>query len=70
MSLNVASAATAVEVWPVGRGVCEDPDIPQFDKWHPTGLLKLTVGAWPTRKRNDTERSLIDARLRNIVATT
>ena len=47
------------------RGDC--PDIPQYD-WHPTGRLTLTVGAWPSRKWNDTERSLIDARLRGIVA--
>ena len=46
----------------------EYPDIPQFD-WHPTGRLTLTVGAWPSRKWNDTERSLIDARLGGIVAT-
>ena len=48
-----------------GRG--EYPNIPQFD-WHPTGRLTLTLGAWPSRKWNDTERSLIDARLRGIVA--
>ena len=47
------------------RGDC--PDIPQYD-WHPTGRLTLTVGAWPSRKWNDTERSLIDARLHGIVA--
>ena len=41
--------------------------IPQFD-WHPTGRLTLTVGSWPSRKWNDTERSLIDARLSGIVA--
>jgi hypothetical protein len=45
----------------------EYPDIPQFD-WHPTGRLTLTVGSWPSRKWNDTERSLIDARLSGIVA--
>ena len=47
------------------RGGC--PDIPQFD-WTPTGRLTLTVGSWPSRKWNDTERSLIDARLSGIVA--
>lgn len=46
----------------------EHPDIPQFD-WHPTGRLTLAVGAWPSRKWNDTERSLIDVRLGGIVAT-
>ncbi len=45
----------------------EYPNIPQFD-WHPTGRLTLTVGSWPTRKWNDTERSLIDTRLSGIVA--
>lgn len=35
----------------------EYPNIPQFD-WHPTGRLTLTVGSWPSRKWNDTERSL------------
>lgn len=45
----------------------EYPNIPQFD-WHPTGRLTLTVGSWPSRKWNDTERSLIDARLSGIVA--
>jgi hypothetical protein len=44
----------------------EYPRIPQFD-WHPTGRLTLTMGAWPSRKWNDTERSLIDARLGGIV---
>ena len=45
----------------------EYPNIPQFD-WHPTGRLTLTVGSWPSRKWNDTERSLIDSRLSGIVA--
>ncbi|MFO1207422.1 MAG: hypothetical protein U1E63_17140 [Burkholderiales bacterium] len=45
----------------------EYPQIPQSD-WHPTGRLTLTVGAWPPRKWNDTERSLIDARLSGIIA--
>ena len=45
----------------------EYPNIPQFD-WQPTGRLTLTVGSWPSRKWNDTERSLIDARLSGIVA--
>ncbi|MGB5102047.1 MAG: hypothetical protein WBO04_01845 [Steroidobacteraceae bacterium] len=45
----------------------EYPTIPQFD-WHPTGRLTLTVGSWPSRKWNDTERSLIDSRLSGIVA--
>lgn len=50
------------------RGVREEhPDIPQFD-WHATGRLTLTVGGWPSRRWNDTERSLIDTRLRGIVA--
>jgi len=44
------------------------PDIPQFD-WHPTGRLTLTVGSWPSRKWNDTERSLVDSRLHGIVAS-
>ncbi len=44
----------------------EYPNIPQFD-WHPTGRLTLT-GSWPSRKWNDTERSLIDSRLSGIVA--
>ena len=43
------------------------PDIPQFD-WNPSGRLTLSVGSWPSRKWNDTERSLIDARLSGIVA--
>jgi hypothetical protein len=45
----------------------EHPNIPQFD-WHPTGRLTLTVGSWPSRKWNDTERSLIESRLSGIVA--
>ena len=45
----------------------EYPSIPQFD-WHPTGRLTLTVGSWPPRKWNDTDRSLIDSRLHGIVA--
>jgi hypothetical protein len=45
----------------------EYPSIPQFD-WHPTGRLTLTVGSWPSRKWNDTDRSLIDSRLHAIVA--
>jgi hypothetical protein len=45
----------------------EYPHIPQFD-WHSTGRLTLTVGSWPSRKWNDTERSLIDSRLHGIVA--
>ncbi|HNQ03882.1 MAG TPA: hypothetical protein PKH69_04655 [Thiobacillaceae bacterium] len=45
----------------------EYPSIPQFD-WHPTGRLTLTVGSWPSRKWNDTERSFIDSRLSGIVA--
>jgi hypothetical protein len=45
----------------------EYPNIPQFD-WHPTGRLTLTVGSWPSRKWNDTERSVIDSRLSGIVA--
>jgi hypothetical protein len=45
----------------------EYPNIPQFD-WHPTGRLTLAVGSWPSRKWNDTERSLIDSRLSGIVA--
>ena len=45
----------------------EYPNIPQFD-WHPTGRLTLTVGSWPSRKWNDTGRSLIDSRLSSIVA--
>jgi hypothetical protein len=45
----------------------EYPNIPQFD-WHPTGRLTLTVGSWPSRKWNDTERSLIDSRLSGIIA--
>jgi hypothetical protein len=45
----------------------EYPNIPQFD-WHPTGRLTLTVGSWPSRKWNDTERSFIDSRLSGIVA--
>ncbi len=45
----------------------EYPNIPQFD-WHPTGRLTLTVGSWPSRKWNDTERSLIDSRLSGIFA--
>jgi hypothetical protein len=45
----------------------EYPSIPQFD-WHPTGRLTLTVGSWPSRKWNDTDRSLIDSRLHGIVA--
>ncbi len=50
------------------RGVREEhPDISQFD-WHATGRLTLTVGGWPSRRWNDTERSLIDTRLRGIVA--
>ena len=36
----------------------EYPNIPQFD-WHPTGRLTLTVGSWPSRNWNDTERGLI-----------
>ena len=47
--------------------LAEYPNIPQFD-WHPTGRLTLTVGSWPLRKWNDTERSLIDSRLSGIVA--
>lgn len=45
----------------------EYPNIPQFD-WHPTGRLTLAVGSWPSRKWNDTERSLMDSRLSGIVA--
>lgn len=45
----------------------EHPEIPQFD-WHATGRLTLTVGEWPSRRWNDTERSLIDTRLRGVVA--
>jgi hypothetical protein len=47
-------------------GRVEYPKIPQYD-WHPTGRLTLTVGSWPSRKWNDTERSLIDTRLSGIV---
>jgi hypothetical protein len=46
----------------------ERPDIPHYD-WDPTGRLTLTVGEWPSRKWNDTHRSLIDRRLSGIVAT-
>ena len=49
------------------RARAEYPNIPQFD-WHPTGRLTLTVGSWPSRKWNDTERSLIDSRLSGIIA--
>jgi hypothetical protein len=45
----------------------EYPNIPQFD-WHPTGRLTLTVGSWPSRKWNETERSFTDSRLSGIVA--
>lgn len=45
----------------------EYPDIPRFD-WHATGRLTLTVGRWPSRKWNDTERSLIESRLRSVIA--
>jgi len=45
----------------------EYPDIPQFN-WHPTGRLTFTLGSWISRKWNDTERSLIEARLSGIVA--
>jgi hypothetical protein len=45
----------------------ERPDIPHYD-WHPTGLLTLTVGEWPSRKWNDTHRSYVDRRLGGIVA--
>jgi len=41
---------------------------PEFD-WHANGRLTLNVGGWPSRKWNDTERSLIDTRLPGIVAT-
>ena len=44
----------------------EYPSTPQFDL-HPTGRLTLTVGAWPSRKWNDTERSLIESCLQGIV---
>lgn len=49
-------------------GSVEYPQIPQFD-WHPTGRLTITVGSWPSRNWNDTERSVIDGRLGGIVAT-
>ena len=42
-------------------------DIPRFD-WHATGRLTLTVGGWPSRRWNDTERGLIDSRLRGVIA--
>ena len=45
----------------------EYPDIPRFD-WHATGRLTLTVGGWPSRRWNDTERGLIDSRLRGVIA--
>ncbi|MEQ1770461.1 MAG: hypothetical protein ABL879_11535 [Devosia sp.] len=48
-------------------GKVEYPDIPQFD-WHPTGRLTLSVGSWSSRNWNDTDRSLIEARLGGIVA--
>lgn len=46
----------------------ERPNIPQFD-WQATGRLTVSAGSYPSRNWNDTARSLIDARLPNIVAT-
>lgn len=51
-----------------GGARVEYPHIPEFD-WHANGRLTLNVGGWPSRKWNDTERSLIDTRLPGIVAT-
>ena len=45
----------------------EYPNIPRFD-WHATGRLTLTVGGWPSRRWNDTERASIDSRLRGVIA--
>lgn len=42
------------------------PHIPQYD-YHPTGKLTFKVGRWPSKTWNDTPRTLLEARLEEIV---
>lgn len=43
------------------------PHIPQFD-YHPTGILTIIVGRWPSRNWNDTPKSPLEKRLGEVIA--
>lgn len=43
------------------------PDIPRFD-FHPTGVLTVTAGLWPSRSWKDTPRTPLEKRLGEVVA--
>jgi hypothetical protein len=43
------------------------PVIPRFD-YHPTGLLTIKAGQWPSRTWNDTPRTTLENRLGEVIA--
>lgn len=45
----------------------EYPHIPQFD-YHPTGILTITAGWYPSRSWKDTDRTQLEKRLGQVVA--
>lgn len=51
----------------LGDRTTDYPTIPQYD-YHPTGLLTITLGQWPSRNFRDTDRSRLEDRLGQVVA--
>lgn len=51
----------------LGRPALEYPSIPQYD-YHPTGILTITIGRWPSRSWKDTDRTRLESRLGQVVA--
>lgn len=51
----------------LGSSAMEYPSIPQYD-YHPTGVLTITMGRWPSRSWKDTDRTQLEFRLGQVVS--